>query len=622
LAGDLPGSSTEDQQVATGFHRNTMTNTEGGTDDEEFRDAAVKDRVAVTGQVWMGLTWGCAQCHSHKYDPLSHKEFYQLYAFFNQTEDSDKPDDRPTIQIANASTLVMRDLPKDQARVTRIHERGSFLSPGAEVQAAIPEAFHALPAEAPRTRLGLAMWLVDKRNPLTARVQVNRYWARLFGRGLVESEEDFGTQGVAPANPGLLDWLATEFMRLDWDMKALLKTIVMSATYRQSSDVSSAMYEKDPYNRLLARGARFRLDAEAVRDQALAVSGLLSRKLGGPPVMPWQPEGIWLVVYNGDRWITSNGEDRYRRGLYTFMRRSAPYPSMTTYDAPTGEVCTMRRVRTNTPLQALASLNDPVSMEAAQRLALRTAAEAGGGPDNAHAEHMFRLALVRPPEKNELQRLVALHRQSVSELRGKPANIQKLLQYDRTLYTEDREVTLVADARTLPPEWRYTIADPGAGWERPGVDASGWKAGVGQFGYQEKKDADSKLHTAWDTEQIWMRMEFDAAGPIENPRLLVRTGTAFEAYLNGIAAVSSNIDRGGYYEYTLAGDAAASLKPRGNVLAIRATRLGEKGQVFDAGLTAVRPLDFRRASKDETGRAAWVVVANALLNLDETLTRR
>lgn len=416
----------------------------------------------------MGLTLGCAQCHTHKYDPISHKEFYQFYAFFNQTEDSDKPDDRPALKLANASTLILKELPENQRRKTHILERGNFLTPGEEVEASVPAAFAAFPKGAPRNRLGLAEWLVSKENPLTARVTVNRFWARLFGKGIVESEEDFGTQGTAPANQELLDWLATEYMRLNWDGKAILKTIVMSATYRQSSNATPELLEKDPTNRLLARGARFRLDAEVVRDQALAVSGLLSKKMYGPPVMPWQPDGVWQVVYNGERWITSEGEDRYRRGLYTFMRRTSPYPSSMSYDAPTGEICTMRRIRTNTPLQALTSLNDPVFMEAAQQLALRTLRETGKS-ESARAARMFQLVLARPPEKEELRRIVSLHREVKKDLARKKASAEKLLHYDRTLYKADLEETVIADARKEGGGWRYATEDPGDGWLDAGM---------------------------------------------------------------------------------------------------------------------------------------------------------
>jgi len=263
-----------------------MTNTEGGTDDEEFRDTAISDRVAVTGQVWMGLSLGCAQCHTHKYDPVTHKEFYQFYAFFNQTADNDLPSDVPVLTLTpTTSTLVLRELPPDKRRKTRIYEHGNYLTPGAEVEAATPEAFPAMPAAAPTNRLGLAEWLVSKENPLTARVTVNRFWARMFGKGLVESEEDFGTQGTMPSHAELLDWLAADFVANKWDVKRLLKTIAMSATYRQSSGLTPSLQQRDPANRLLARGPRFRLEAEAVRDQMLAASGLLSAKMYGPPAM-------------------------------------------------------------------------------------------------------------------------------------------------------------------------------------------------------------------------------------------------------------------------------------------------------------------------------------------------
>jgi hypothetical protein len=220
--------------------------------------------------------------------------------------------------------------------------------------------------------LGLAQWIFDERNPLTARVAVNRYWSRLFGRGLVESEEDFGVQGSLPTHPELLDRLALDFVAHGWDVKALLKRLVMSAAYRRSSAVSLVAQAKDPRNLLYARGPRFRLSAEMVRDQALAVAGLLSSKRCGPSVFPPQPDGLWQAAFNGERtWRTSTGEDRYRRGLYTFLRRTIPYPSMAIFDAPSRELCTARRLRTNTPLQALVTWNDPVFVEARDALATR-----------------------------------------------------------------------------------------------------------------------------------------------------------------------------------------------------------------------------------------------------------
>jgi len=414
LAGDLLPNASPQQILATAFHRNTLTNEEGGTDDEEFRVAAVKDRVDTTMQVWMGLTIGCAKCHTHKYDPISIAEYYRLYAFFNQTEDADRGDDAPTLTLlskeqtdkvetletdrkniqakhkevennregdfkpfseqlatidtkikelrSKASTPIMRELPEKKRRITRIHKRGNFLSQGNLVQPDTPTALGPLGTDMPKNRLGLARWLVHVDNPLTARVQVNRYWARLFGRGLVFTEEDFGSQGIAPTHPLLLDWLAVQFVKESWSPKTLIRRLVTSATYRQSSRCSAEQLQKDPTNQWLARGARFRLDAEIVRDQALAVAGLLSDTMYGAPVMPPQPKGIWQVTYSQLSWENATDENRYRRAIYTFWRRTSPYPSMLTFDAGSRELCVLRRVRTNTPLQALVTLNDPASL--------------------------------------------------------------------------------------------------------------------------------------------------------------------------------------------------------------------------------------------------------------------
>ncbi len=684
LAGDLLENPTDDDRVATAFHRNTMTNTEGGTDDEEWRVAAVKDRANITMQAWMGLTAGCAQCHTHKFDPITQKEYYQFYAFFNQTEDDDKPDESPTLPLpdkeqkekinklnseiaavqkkidgvspeliaefsewakthatSNAWTIldptefkstngtvltklpdssllasgpmpkmenyiihsrisgevsairlevlpdeslpkkgpgrskqgnfvvnelrvgfkpdgpdqtnrvvmlknatatfsekkyevalaadgkveaksgwaigggqgmaqnavfetseklgagtltveviqengsknnlgrfrlavtslptpvlalppdvaailnvekrsaeqdqkalawfqqygrstaklraqidslkkdldsikpvaipVMREVAKDKRRVTHIFSKGSYLSPLDEVSPGVPAAFNPWPAGAPTNRLGVAKWLMDPENPLTARVTANRFWAQLFGNGLVETEEDFGTQGTLPSHPELLDWLAVELRDNGWNIKRFLKTIVMSATYQQSSRLTPELEAKDPRNRLLARAPRRRLDAEIVRDQALALSGLLSHKIGGPSVYPPQPDGLWRAAFNGQRtYSTSTGEDRYRRGLYTIWRRTVPYPSMATFDAPSRESCTFRRLPTNTPLQAYVTLNDPVYVEAAQALGRRLAKE-GGATVEEKIRYGLRLALCRQPTKTELETLVQLY---------------------------------------------------------------------------------------------------------------------------------------------------------------------------------------------------------------------
>ncbi|QEH38826.1 Planctomycete cytochrome C [Aquisphaera giovannonii] len=463
IAGDLLPGATLEQRMATAFHRNTMTNTEGGTDDEEFRVAAVKDRVDTTMQVWMGLTMGCAKCHTHKYDPLTQEEYYKFYAIFDQTADNDQPDESPAIPAPTPESLaaakafearlapvkdrlakaeaakapeaerkairdelarlekerpeaptlpVMVELPREKRRVTKLLQKGNFLDPGQVVEPGLPKALHQLSRahEGPVNRLDLARWLVDPRNPLTGRVAVNRYWAQLFGAGLVATEEDFGTQGELPSHPELLDWLAVRYRELGWDTKAMLRLIVTSSTYRQSSRVSPDLLARDPKNRLLARAPRIRLEAEMVRDQALALSGLLERKVGGPSVFPPQPDGLWQAAFNGQRtWATSQGTDKYRRALYTFWRRTVPYPSMAAFDAPSREICAIKRVRTNTPLQAFVTLNDPVYVEAAQALARRVVREGGSGLED-RVRYALRLCLARPAWEEQVEPLMALYR--------------------------------------------------------------------------------------------------------------------------------------------------------------------------------------------------------------------
>ncbi|MCA9177642.1 MAG: PSD1 domain-containing protein [Planctomycetales bacterium] len=664
LAGDLLPNPTTDQILATAFHRNTMTNEEGGTDNEEFRVAAVKDRVDTTIQVWMGLTMGCAKCHSHKYDPLSTRDYYSLYAIFNQTRDvdtetpfwptptdeqaakiaelkdalaaadrqvSERPADfteayatwqksfdanplwqtlklaqfesqhdaslqqndagnliaggtrpdkdtwtltfalpaMPDGQSANAlridylprsaggewpednvaireltvelvddagtatplaltapratfsqrgweaakaidgdtaagwalapkfrepqvaifefkapptkgvlrikleqqhggglllarsrfsvsshptawleakvepnlesvfarhvfaptkqlhiqreqlakqladaeaavpQTPVMLELDKSKQRVTKMHNRGNFLDQGDEVTPRVPASFGQLPEGAPANRLSVARWLMAPENPLTARVMVNRVWARLFGKGLVLTEEDFGSQGMAPSHPELLDWLAVDFREQGWSLKQLLKTIVLSRTYRQTSVAIGPSRELDPENTWLSRGPRFRLSAESVRDQALAASGLLTEKIGGRSVMPPQPAGVWKSTYSGEDWKNAQDGDRYRRALYTYLKRTSPYPSMITFDSGSGEVCLIRRVRTNTPLQALVTLNDTAYVEAAGALARRM--ESAGDSLEEQLAAGLRLLLTRQPAPQEVKRLADLH---------------------------------------------------------------------------------------------------------------------------------------------------------------------------------------------------------------------
>jgi len=648
IAGDLLPNPTLAQRIATGFHRNTMQNLEGGVDQAEAHEHKLYDRVDTTATVWLGITMGCARCHDHKYDPFTQKEYYQLLAFFNNSkiypvgdasvseekwleaqipaptpeqerrlaalqaqiqrlerqghtepttlmpatvstesgsvlktledgsilahgetpdvetyrvrirlpkgetrlllldalphdslpnkgpgragngnfvltgvrltingkpiELSDaratatqngfdprhvlKPDntengwaldghlgkpqtlelwlkqplhlrqstaaeltlecrytkhpkhvlgrfrvrvptgnalrlwvlrrERETLQRQIPTALVMEENPTDKPLTAVVRPRGEFTRQGETVETGVPAILHPFPSNAPRNRLGLALWLVSPENPLTARVQVNRMWATLFGRGIVETLDNFGTQGAYPTHPELLDWLAVEFMERGWSMKHLYRLIVTSATYRQSSRVTPDLLERDPKNELYARAPRYRLPAELVRDNALTISGLLNRTIGGPSVFPPQPEGVWDIPYNADRWVTDTNANRYRRGLYTFWRRTAPYPSMVAFDAHSREVCVAMRPRTNTPLQSLVLLNDPAYMEAAVALAQRMA-QHGKGNLQASLRYGFRCCTAREPTPAELQRLAQLYQQMRERYARQPENARKLV---------------------------------------------------------------------------------------------------------------------------------------------------------------------------------------------------
>jgi len=320
--------------------------------------------------------------------------------------------------IKPASTLVMKELAKP--RPTHVLIRGNHKKLGDAVSSGVPAKWHPLPKGQPLNRLALAKWLVDPNNPLVGRVTMNRIWARYFGRGFVETSEEFGAQGDLPTHPELLDWLAAELIEQQWSLKAMHRLIVLSATYRQSARVTRELYQRDPYNRLLARGPRFRLDAEMVRDNALAISGLLNRKLGGTSVFPYQPDGIWFNPYSGDKWVVSTNGDQYRRGLYTFWRRTAPYAAFMAFDAPSREVACERRPRTNTPLQALATLNDKSFVECAGALARRMMAEIQQG-DKERAVHGFRLCVARRPTEVELKYLLALYQENLEKYKKDPA---------------------------------------------------------------------------------------------------------------------------------------------------------------------------------------------------------
>jgi hypothetical protein len=496
LAGDLLPDATDSQRVATGFHRNTPINQEGGIDVEQFRVDSIFDRTGTTGTVWLGLTVGCAQCHDHKFDPIAQKDFYRLFAFFNNQDeptmkvrDAGRDEAKLTKQLKAAEAeltailgrhaeesrrweegaaktakglsketrAILKKNPAKRTVAERIalfasgpgaeddefkdsHRRwqelgetlnggpttmvlkertvprktfqlvaGDFTRPGQEVSPGTPQALHPFqPGQAKADRLALARWIFADENPLTARVIANRIWQVYFGRGLVETDNDFGSQGTPPSHPELLDWLAVELKEHGWSLKSLHRTIVLSRTYRQDSSARPGLTEKDPDNRLLARQSRLRLDAELVRDSALTASGLLSRKLGGPPVFPPIPDGVLSLGQVKREWKTSQGEDRHRRGLYTFTYRVTPPPALAVFDAPDGLATCTRRNRSNTPLQALTLLNDPAFVECADALA-RTI-EADG------VAAAFRRCTSRPPTETELTTLRPLSSRSAARV--------------------------------------------------------------------------------------------------------------------------------------------------------------------------------------------------------------
>jgi hypothetical protein len=476
LAGDLLPGATVEQKIATGFHRNTLFNAEGGNDPEEFRVERVVDRVSTTGIAFLGLTVGCAECHRHKYDPISQRESYELYAFFNNADEakletptaldrlarakhqaaladlqarlrahdaaprfsgekaaSDALRQRLTAKIAQlqkkqptvTATLVLAER-NAKPRATHVHLRGNFRAPGAAVTPNVPRILPALKAAKTPTRLDLARWLVARDNPLTARVTVNRIWQRYFGAGLVKTENDFGAQGTPPTHPELLDWLASEFMDRGWSIKAMHRLIVTSATYRQSSRQRPDLTAADPHNRLLARQARLRLEAESVRDVMLAASGLLAARIGGPSVFPYQPPGVMETRRSPRPWVMSSGADRYRRGMYTHLWRTSPHPFLMAFDAPQSDSACTSRYRSNTPLQALMLLNDPMFMECARGLAARALAESCG-TDERRIGYAFRLCLGREPSANERKILTEVVEQQRQEFRSDEAAAQRLV---------------------------------------------------------------------------------------------------------------------------------------------------------------------------------------------------
>ncbi len=489
LAGDLLPNATVAQKIASGFHRNHMINFEGGAIPEEYHAAYIIDRVNTTATVWLGLTLGCAQCHDHKYDPLTQKDYYQFFAFFHNVPenglDGSKGNAAPLLKtpspaqrtrldrlgadvkeleqrLAGPPAGVKAEGKQLRARLTKLRQeqaeieratptamvmqemaapratylllRGQYDKKGEKVVAATPAALPPLPKGAASNRLGLARWLVDPANPLTPRVIVNRYWQTYFGTGLVKTAEDFGTQGERASHPELLDWLAAEFVASGWDVKAMQRLLVTSAAYRQSAKVDPRASAKDPENRLLARASRLRLPAEFIRDQALAVSGLLDGEVGGKSVSPYQPAGIWEELsfradfrnWTAQTYVQDHGKDLYRRGMYTFWKRTVPPPTLVTFDAPDCETCTVRRPRTNTPLQALILMNDPTYVEAARKLAERMMTE-GGTTAEERIAFGFRLATARRPSGREVEVLRQVYERQLAAYRKDAAAATKLL---------------------------------------------------------------------------------------------------------------------------------------------------------------------------------------------------
>ncbi|GMN10709.1 hypothetical protein MTsPCn9_23160 [Croceitalea sp. MTPC9] len=432
LAGDLLPERNLEQILATGFNRNHKITFEGGIIPEEYHVEYVEDRLTTFGTAFLGLTFECARCHDHKYDPISQKEHFELFSFFNNNKEKIEvptigttPEPYITItqkevdgvlDFINLEKSQKKEIPvmvmyeREEAKPAFILNRGVYDQPTDEVYPNTPESVLSFPENLPKNRLGLSKWLFDAENPLTARVTVNRLWQRMFGTGLVSSSYDFGNQGALPSHPELLDYLALKLQKDDWDIKKMLKYIALSSTYQQSSKISPEALEKDPENTFLARAPRLRLSAEMIRDQALAISGLLNKEVGGPSVKPYQPEGIWEETTGGGggttaQYVQSTGKDLYRKSLYTFWKRTVPPPSMMTFDAASRDLCTVKRQETNTPLQALVLLNDPQLIEASRVLAANTIKLRLKG-NNEQISHIFQKATSRLPDSEEMNMLL------------------------------------------------------------------------------------------------------------------------------------------------------------------------------------------------------------------------
>ena len=454
LAGDLLPEPTKEMLLATGFNRNHKITQEGGVIDEEYRLEYVTDRTNTFAKTFLAMTYECAKCHDHKFDPISQRSYYSTFAFFNQINEkgllgditlaslADPPnmkistDDIKNIlqfinkkDTADVKVMIMKD--SNKTRPTHILKRGVYDQLGDSVSFNTPpKIFPFDSVKLEKNRLGLAKWLFDKKHPLTARVFVNRIWQEFFGRGLVKTSGDFGMQGEPPSHPELLDWLALDFMNNGWNIKRLVKQIVMSATYCQSSVVTKQKLSKDPENIYLSRSPRARYAAEFIKDLVLSSSGLMNNEIGGPSVKTYQPKGIWESSTSGRgqlaRYIQDHDDKLYRRGMYTFIKRTVPPPSMLTFDASNRDQCEVKRVRTNTPLQALVLLNDPQVLEAARVLAERISTE--NIPDEQRIEKAFRLIICRRATEKERQILFEYYKKEKEEFSKQPAMAESFLK--------------------------------------------------------------------------------------------------------------------------------------------------------------------------------------------------
>ena len=432
LAGDLLPNPSKEQLLATGFNRNHKITQEGGVIDEEYRIEYVTDRTNTVGKAFMAITLECSKCHDHKYDPVSQKEYYSMFAFFDKVPEKGlvgdiqlaSPGDPPNMKISTAdiksvlnfinkkeeadvTVMIMKD--SANIRPTRLLKRGVYDQPADTVDMATPAAILPFTAKYEKNRLGLAKWMLASENPLTARVFVNRIWSDFFGRGLVKTVGDFGMQGELPTHPELLDWLAVDFRENNWNIKRLVKMIVTSSTYKQSAVRTSKKIQTDPENKYYSYFPRLRLNAELQRDLLLSSAGILNPEIGGPSVKPYQPKGVWESTTSGRgelaRYVQDNGDKLYRRGLYNFIKRTAPPPALLIMDASNRDQCEVNRLRTNTPLQALVLMNDPQLLEAARVLAQNTANE--NIPSEQKLEKTFQRILCRQPSEKEKKMLMA-----------------------------------------------------------------------------------------------------------------------------------------------------------------------------------------------------------------------